>query len=828
MKNMKILSLLMLLFTSSLFTTGAYAQENNTGKISGHVYNNDQTPAAFATITLLRSSDSALVKSGISDSSGAYRFEKIPLGTYLIAASLTRTKKAYTKSFSLNNADEQITASDIFLASNTKVLEGVQVKAIKPFIQHKPGQTIVNIENSPVAAGNSVMEALEKSPGVFVDQDGNISMNGKGGVNVMFNGQPTHLSATQLSNMLKAMPASSVSQIELMSQPPAKYSAAGTAGLINIVLKKNPSFGFNGNITAGAGYGQFAKYNAGGSLNYKNKNFSLYSNYNFAHTKNKFEMDIDRYFYEPNTKIIQTRMDQESKMKTLNNNNTAQVGMDFYLTPKQTLGFVANGSFNDGEFNTYSPVDFKNGSGIMDSVSTSRNHIGYSWQSQGANIHYTINSEKGSSLTANADYNNFETSMPQSLITTVTDGQGNQLHDTKQQKGTQPSNINIYAAKVDYTHPFKGQWNLSAGVKYSFVNSDNNSKFSIFKDNGWVNDEGNTNHFIYKENVNAAYASLAKTFKNGWSANAGLRGEQTITHTEQVSLDSANKNNYFNLFPNVSVTKMINPNHILSVSFARRINRPDYQSLNPFIYYIDEYTFRQGNAYLKPQFINSTELSYTFKQKYSAVLSYSRTSDIMTQVIRQVDSAHKTFQTMDNLSTLDNLTLTLGIPLVITPWWHTYNSLQGYYNIYKGIYDGYDLHKGITSYMLYSQQTFIFPHGWKGDLSAMYKSKSIMGPAILKPVAMVSAGISKSLLKDKANIKLNVQDIFQTMHFDGKINFGDIHANSVFRLMDRAANLTFTWNFGNQKVKVSQYKNTGIQQEENRLKSANNATGAPK
>ena len=467
---MKILSLLILLFTSSLFTSGVYAQQNNSGKISGHVYNNDQTPAAFATITLLKTSDSGLVKTSISDSSGAYHFEKIPIGNYLIAASLTGTKKAYTKSFSLDDINEDVTIPEIILSSNTKVLQTVQVKAIKPFIQHKPGQTIVNVENSPVAAGNSVMEALEKSPGVFVDQDGNISMNGKDGVNVMFNGQPTHLSTSQLATMLKGMPASSVSQIELMSQPPAKYSAAGTAGLINIVLKKNPSFGFNGNITAGAGYGQFAKYNAGGSLNYKNKHLSLYSNYNFAHTKNKFEMDIDRYFYEPDSKIIQTRMDQESKMKTLNNNNTAQVGMDFYLAPKQTLGFVANGSFNDGAFNTYSPVSFKNGSGIIDSVSTSRNHIGYAWQSQGANIHYSISGEKGSSLTANADYNNFEMSMPQSLITEVTDGQEHELHDAKQQKGTQPSNINIYAAKLDYTHPFKGQWNLSAGVKYSFVN----------------------------------------------------------------------------------------------------------------------------------------------------------------------------------------------------------------------------------------------------------------------------------------------------------------------------------------------------------------------
>ncbi|HUZ58044.1 MAG TPA: TonB-dependent receptor [Hanamia sp.] len=823
---MKVLSFLLPLLSASFFATQGFAQENNTGKISGQIINNNQTPAAFATVTLLKASDSALIKGAISDTSGKYHFEKITFGNYVIAVSVTGMNKVYTQPFSLTNAHDEVTIPAIALGTSTELLKDVQVKAIKPFIQHKPGQTIVNVENSPVSAGNSVMEVLEKSPGIFVDQDGNISMNGKSGVNVMFNGQPTHLSASQLATMLKAMPASSVSQIELMTQPPVKYSAEGTAGLINIVLKKNTAMGFNGNLTAGAGYGQYPKYNAGGSINYKNKHFSLYSNYNFAHTNNKFEMDIDRIFYEPNSKIIQTQMQQESRMQSIGNNNTAQLGMDFYLTPKQTIGFVANGSFNQGDFNTYSPVHFVDGSGNNDSISTSTNHIGYNWQNKGANVHYTLDNDKGSSLTANLDYNNFNMSMPQSLTTNVTDALGNSLHDPNLLKGTQPSNINIYAAKLDYTHPFKGQIKLSGGLKYSFVNSDNNSQFEIFKNDNWVNDPGNTNHFIYKENVNAAYISLAKTFKKGWSANAGVRGEQTITHTDQLNSDSLNKNNYFDLFPNLSLTKVINPNHIFSLSYARRVDRPDYQSLNPFIYYIDEYTYREGNPYLKPQFINSAELSYTLKQKYSAVLSYSKTSDIMTQIIRQNDSTHVTYQTMGNLATLDNLTLTLGIPLNITPWWHTYNSLQGYYNLYKGVYDGFALNKGITSFMLYTQQNFILPHGWKGDLSGMYRSSSIMGPSIISPVGMVSAGIAKSLMKDKGTLKLNVQDVFQTMQFKGKIDFGGINANSAFHLLDRAANLTFTWNFGNQKVKVNQYKNTGIQQEENRIQTS--GTGTPK
>ena len=221
-KNMKTLSFLLIFLSASFFSTPGFAQENNTGKISGQIINNNQRPAAFATVTLLKASDSALVKGAISDTSGKYYFEKIPFGKYIIAVSVTGMDKVYTHPFSLIHSDDEMTIPAITLESGSELLKDVQVKAIIPFIQHKPGETIVNVENSPVSAGNSVMEVLEKSPGIFVDQDGNISMNGKSGVNVMINGQPTHLSASQLATILKAMPARSVSQIELMTQPPVK------------------------------------------------------------------------------------------------------------------------------------------------------------------------------------------------------------------------------------------------------------------------------------------------------------------------------------------------------------------------------------------------------------------------------------------------------------------------------------------------------------------------------------------------------------------------------------------------------------------------------
>lgn len=808
-------TLLILLNTSQL-----HAQQKQFGNVTGEIINEKGQPLPYATVKLLNASDSTLVKGALSDQDGKYQFNHIAFGSYFISVGMIGMQSKNSTFFSLKTSKKNL--EPISLKPNQQVLKGVQVTAAKPFIQHKPGQTVVNVENSTVSAGNTVMEVLEKSPGVFVDQDDNISMNGKSGVNILINGRPTHLSSKQLAAMLKGMPASAVSRIELMTQPPAKYSAEGTAGLINIVLKKQTALGMNGNLTAGIGYGQYLKYNAGGSLNYRNKNFSLYTNYGFDHRKNKIDMDISRSFYAPASKDLQTIMQQTSTMKFLGNNHTGQLGMDFYLSKKQTIGFVANGSFNNGELNSYSPVYFMDPDKTTDSVSTSKNHTGYNWNNASGNLHYNLDlDEKGSAITANLDYNRFYQAMPQSLLTTVTDGNGGPLHNPKRRKGKQPNTINIYAAKVDYTGILKHNFKLEAGLKTSFVNTNNNSNFQIFHSGEWQNDPGNTNHFVYKENINAAYLSLSKTLKKGWSTKIGLRGEQTNTQAKQLTMDSTNSNHYLELFPNLALTKMINPNNILNLSYSRRIDRPSYQSLNPFIYYVDEYTYRVGNPYLKPQFVNTFELGYTFRKKYSAVLSYSHTSDIMSMVLRQVDSTHTTFQTQDNISKLDNLTLNLGIPVSITKWWQTYNSLMFFYNLYNGTYSGYELDKGYVSFMANTHQSFILGSGWTGELTGMFRSNFIMGPLVIQPLGMVSAGIKKALWNDKATLKLNVQDIFQTLNFRGKINFGNLHATTATHIHQRAANLTFTWNFGNRKVKVDKHKNSAIQKEENRIQKGN-------
>lgn len=797
-----------------------------TTNIHGHVQDEKAEAAAFATVTLRESSDSSLVKGALTDSIGDYQFANIPAGKYFVLVQQTGAGQTYSKSFELTNDQKELNLPTLTLNFQANNLNEVKITAAKPLIEHQPGQTIVNVENSSLSAGNTVLEVLQKSPGVLVDQDDNISLNGKSGVMVMINGRPTHMAAEQLATILKGMPAASVSKIELMTQPPAKYSAEGSAGIINIVLKQQVAMGLNGSLTAGAGYGQFWKYNAGGNLNYRGKKLSVYGSYNFDHRKPKFEMDMRRDFYDPTTNELSSYMDQASILSVASDHHNAQVGMDYYINDKQSIGFVANGDFNSGDFNSNSPVYFKDVAGHTDSVSLARNHSIYNWNNESGNVHYNAKlDDKGSNIAVNADYSHFYQSKPQTLFTQNVDGDGEALEHSITRKGTQPNDINIYAAKVDYTGILSHQYTVEAGLKSSYVHTVNQSDFQINDDGTRREDTGLNNHFTYKENVNAGYLTLSKVFQKGWSAKAGVRAEQTNIQTHQMINDSSNTAHYIDFFPNASLSKVINPDNVLSLSYSRRIDRPDYQSLNPFVEYLDEYTFRGGNPYLKPQYTQSTELGYTFKKQYSATLNYSHTKDVISQVVTQNLEEHTMFQTQSNISKFDNLTLSLNVPVSITRWWQTYNTAQGYYNYYNGLYDGYNLNKGYFSFMLNTYQSFILPHSWKAELTGMYRSSMIMGPFVINPMVLASAGIEKTLCNGKASIKLNVQDIFQSMNFKVNSDFGNLHIHNQFHGYNRSASMTFTWNFGNQKIRVRKYNDTSIKEDEKRIQKGNSNNG---
>ncbi len=789
--------------------------------IRGEIVDENHDPVVYANLSLLRSRDSSVVTYTTTNPEGKFEFDKQARGTYLIKAESIGYQTTFSKPISLTAGNPTVTIDTLLMPTDAHQLNAVKISAIRPTIEHKPGQIDINIENSSLSSGNSLRDILQKSPGVFVDQNGQVALNGKSGVQIMIDGQDSHLTADQLANFLENTPAESISKIELMNNPSEKYSAEGTAGIINIVMKKNKNRGIKGSLQTGFTYGSYWRNNSSANLSYNNSKISLYADYSYRRYKNKQRNEITRYFEDPETGEISNSMHQESDLFNTTNTHSTRLGMDYKIDEKQRIGMDLKASFNHSDFDTDSPVYFRNKIGNTDSISQSNNHLGSRWNNESVNLHYNLDpDDNGSTLAVNLDYNRYHDRVSQDLNTFAQDPEKETVTSRIDRRGIQPSTISIYAAKIDYTQALGAGYQLESGIKTSFVKSDNNSIFEIKRANQWKNDPGNTNHFIYKENVNAAYASLRKDFEKGWGLKVGLRAEQVHIKTLQKITDSINSQNYIDFFPNLSVSKAISENHQFNFSYSRRINRPDYQSLNPFIYYIDEYSFQQGNPFLQPEYVDKFTLSYIFKERYSAEISYDHTRDIMTSVIHQNPEKKSIVQTNDNLNTSDNFTLSLNAPIAITPWWDTYNSAQFYKNHYKGLYNEVELDKSQFSYSLNSQQTFLLPGDLKAELNAMYRSKFIMGAFEIKDVGMLSLGFQKSFWEDKASLKLNVNDVFQTLNFDTDVNFDNLHLKTHYISNSRSVNLTFTYNFGNQNLTIKKHEDSSIKEEENRLESS--------
>ncbi|ANI89552.1 hypothetical protein A9P82_09765 [Arachidicoccus ginsenosidimutans] len=793
------------------------AQNVDNQIIKGIVMDEQNRPAAYATVILLQTKDSSAIKNTISDENGLYKFSNIPVGKYMVKASLTGKKMAYSLPFSVDGKQAEINVSRLILQETDKQLQGVTVTATKPLIEQKIDKMVVNVEGSIIAAGNNVLEVLQKIPGVVVDHDGNISLKGKNGVNVMIDGKETYLSADQLVNMLRSMNSEQLSKIEIMTNPSAKYDAAGTAGIINIKLKKNSNEGMNGSVNAGYAQGIHPHYNAGLNMNYKKGKVNLFGNFNSSDGKNSRTFNLTRKFYSDNNSMPSLIMQQSNPQTESDNYQSFKAGVDYSIDSNQTIGAMVDGAFESGTHLVSGPIHFYDENYHLDSSVVSHTTEKKPWHSLTYDLNYKWEIDSsGQELTANFDYSQFNSSMHQQLNTEFLNPDGNRLHEPQLRRGNLPSDIQIKSGKIDYTLPLKNNAKLEAGWKSSFVTSDNNVEYDNLLNNIWTNDTGATNHFIYKENINALYINLSKEFKKGWSLQAGLRGEQTVSKADQITIDSVVNRNYFQLFPSIFLRKKLNDNNSVGASYSRRIDRPDYSELNPFTYYIDQFTYGQGNPFLQPQFTNSFEINYTYKNIITT-LSYSHTSNAITSIIKQNDTAHTAYETSANLANFNNLNLSFSVPIHITKWWNSNNYISIYQKNYDGIINNANFNNGRIAFSFNSENTFSLPWNMKAELSGYYNSKAQHQVWLSNPQYSIFAGLQKSIWNKKANIKLNVNDIFNTQSYIAVEKFQDIDMHLHNKWESRRISISFSYNFGNKNLKTRDHSGSGIDDEQNRI-----------
>lgn len=786
------------------------------GRITGTVIDGNTKTIESATITLLRAADSVVAKMSVADKAGRFEFENVAHGKYIVSISAIGHEKGFSDLIDINPSNLVVTLKTIELVPFAKAMTAVTVTSKKPFIEQKAGKTLINVEASPTNTGLNALELLEKSPGVTVDNDGNISLKGKQGVMILIDGKPTYMSGADLTALLKNMQSTNLEQIEIMTNPPAKYDAAGNSGIINIKTKKGLVKGMNGNANVNYTQGKYGRYNGGLNLNYRNNKFNVFGGYNGGKYEGFNNLVIDRKILNAD-KTLKTTIDQVSRPHFEGYYQNVKVGMDYYFSKKDVAGIVVNGNFHEGDEDPKSVANLRHPDGSLDYqlISNGLNKRKSNNITTNFNYKHTFDST-GREITADLDYATYKNRSNTRLTTNSVDKFGEVGPDVIL-LGAIPSDIDIYSGKIDYVHPFKSGLKLEAGVKSSMVKTDN--KVNYLRNN--VSDVNRNNHFLYDENINAAYAIFSKTVKKV-EITAGLRLENTISKGHQLSNDSSFKREYTNLFPNLAVGYTISDKNQLNFSYSRRIMRPDYDDLNPFTFFLDSLTYGQGNPYLQPQFTNNFEISHTYNKFLTTTVNYTQTNDIITQMLKQNNEKNETYQTQENFNNMKQIGIAVMANFPVTKWWNTNVYTNVFNNHYTGVYnnglknDPVDIQ--FTSFGGNVTNTFtIGKKGWSAELSGWYRSKVADGILVANEMYAVNSGISKTMLQKKGTLKVGIRDIFYTQKFSGYARYSDVDVNIAARRDSRQVNVSFTYRFGKSNIAPERKRKSSASEEQNRV-----------
>lgn len=785
------------------------------GKITGSVITEQGKPADYATVTLLRAKDSSVVKSSLTNEAGLYTIERVNTGTYILKATIIGYNKTFSGPVGVA-ANATVNVSVLKLMPAIASLKAVSITATKPLIERKIDRTVMNVENSVLAAGNSAMEILERAPGVTVDKDDNISLKGKQGVTVMLDGKLTYLSSAQLANMLRSTDGNTIQSIEIITNPSAKYDAAGNSGIINIKLKKNKAAGTNGSLAATGGYGQNHKASTSLNMNHKNGNLNVFGNYSYTNNKRPQDINLNRAVTN-NGKL--TYFDENTDMLGSRNSHNYKLGADYDLSKTNTLGVQVTGynsSFDANSFNnTLISPDKVNTS----AVTTTSNRAAESYNNIAANINNRIVLDTaGKELSMDADYSHFYNKQSNNYTNNYFYADGNTLRTNSLLRNSLPSKINIGTFKADYTNPLGKTMKLEAGIKFSYVATNNDLHTDSVLNNNWVTDAGRTNLYKYTENINAGYLNFSKSWKKT-SLQAGLRAEQTNSKGDSRDVNNVtliNERHYLSWFPSVFVNQELSDKHSLGLNYSRRIDRPSYDDLNSFQQILNAYTYQQGNPNLKPQYTNSYELSYTYNKKYNATLGYSLTTDVMVELPEQIGV--NTLITRDNLAEQTNYSLNINAPFTIAKWWSMNNNLTAFYLGFKTNTTKLNLDNGQFAGNGNSINTFILSKTVKMEGTFNYQSPLTYGLFHIRSQYSFDAGISKSFAEKKANLKFSVSDVFNTRKQNLTVRQGNLNFDVFQKNETRVARLTFTYNFGNSKIQARRHK-SGADDEKSRVKS---------
>jgi len=770
--------------------------------LSGTVRTDAGEPASFVSVRLLSLPDSTLKAGTATDNQGAYRFPNLSSGKYLLQFSLIGNADAYSP-VSMEGLDVQLNPV-VLVASN--LLQEAVVSASKPLIERQIDKVVVNVEGSALATGNNVLELLQRAPGVVVTPQGAIMLEGKSGVLLTIDGKSTQLSGDALTAFLQSIPAESISKIELIANPSSRYDAEGISGIINIRLKKNQNLGLNGVLSAGNTQSIHARPRVGLNLNYRPGKVNVFGNAGLS----KGAQSVGQSILRISNGLV---LDQDNPMVERFGATSVKAGADYFAGDRHTFGVLVLGNFYNNDSWKDNRTAFRNeNSAVVDSTLLSKitaqsgnNRLNY-------NLNYRFADTSGLELTVDADYLTF-TGDGNNLLENRLDGTPDVL-----QTGTR-SDIGVWSMKTDLSKNYKNGFKLEAGAKWNKTDSENDIESMRRAGEEWQADPGRTNLFDYRENIAAAYFNLGKQgAKLNWQV--GVRTEHTNIQGRSVDLYGQAVNNpdtaYTGFFPTAYLQYTLKPMHQIGLSANRRLSRPAYQDMNPFVWQSDPYNSERGNPYLRPAYTNAVELTYTYRYAASISIGYSRTNDGISTIARQ--QGEQAYVQPVNLNRQDNFSLNVNMPLPVKPWWEGYLWIGVWHNRFVSQLDEDALDTRTFGGGCYMSQQFKLGRGYQLEGSMWAQFPTSDGIFKNKGIYSVFLGAKKSLFHDNASLKITVNDLFRTQRWNQSLDFGGLRGTITNNWESQNLAIGFTWKFGNQSLKTRNREQGGVGDSEARIK----------
>ena len=754
------------------------------------VLNQENEKLESCLVTIIDTTNKKVVANIITDKNGAANCKLSFSTRYMIQTSIVGYKTLTTE---ISKSAWAIRKAVIHLEPSSQTLQAVNVTSRKPFLQQSQGKMIINVDAAITNSGTSVVEVLEKSPGVTVDKNGVISLQGKAGVLVLIDDKPTYLSGDDLSNLLTGMSSSQVDQIELMTSPPAKFDAGGNAGIINIKTKKTKQVGFNGVFTSTYGQGRYPKINNSLVLNYRNNRFNYFLTYGSNFAKNYTDLYALRHYFNPNGSLAAT-LDQPAYFKSNGFSNILKTGIDYAINESTVIGVIATGNSSPRKSVNEAQANWKNSNGNTDSSIYTAGSSNTEFKNFGLNINGKHGFTKKQDISFDLDFIKYELATSQTFNNNFQDTNGY----TESSIGDIPSDIKIVSAKADYRLQSSKLSTIESGFKISGIQTDNIADFRYFNGTQWQVDLGKSNHFLYNEAIQAAYTSYEYRGTKV-SFKTGLRYEQTHYDAHQLGnsarKDSAFSKSYEGLFPSAYLSYQADSSNSFSITVGRRIDRPAFQKLNPFVNIINKYTYSRGNPFLQPQYSWNIELSHQFKQLLTTTVSYSIIKDYFSQIFIS-EGTDILIYGQGNVGSMHNLGISLSTQLPITNWWtvsgqalYNYKMLEGYQQLnYASTVS--QLNLSMNNQLRLNQQI-------TAEISGVYTTKARNDlQELLLPTGQISIGVAKTILKKKGTLKLGIRDLLYTQAMEGNTDFPSADEYFILRRDSRVINLSFTYRFG--------------------------------